>query len=612
MQKLIKQRLGLIMILATLIVIGLTCYLLLRDNQRQDMLNIRADGTTLTRVLSSIPYKQLAPNYGYGGTLQLLKLYLVNSSLAYVAIIDIDGRLVNKISGDDISLPESNLTTEKSLWLNEQNFKLADTSLEIVEYRAPLLNETELAGYVRTGYYKPQMGIPAQQLSLLAQIALPIFLLMLFFYYLLQRELKPLQRANEKICNIIYEQQSAGINVEASGELKGFIENFNQFMSMTQKQTKVLETVQLEAQTSNNLLSYHKRRVEAALQTLPDAIIIIDESGTTTFANQQIETLTGISIESVIGKKPPDWCENNELITLLSQYHGNLTPLHRIETLRYTPEKYPRRTLSVSVYPLSSPKDAAIVIGMLVIFRDISEQIMASHSRDDFIAHVSHELKSPLNVIAGYTELILEEDQNDRDDFITNMNVIVDEVQRLNILINDLLNITQFESGTISFKRQRIKMQDFLTDTFEAATRPAAEKQITTHIDIARSISTLNIDKDLIRIAINNLLSNAIKYTHEGGKISLEVDEIDDTIQIQITDSGIGISEEEQKHIFEKFYRADNEDVQQQSGHGLGLALTKEIIELHGGEIKVDSKSHEGTTFIVTFMKTSEILREAI
>jgi len=166
MQKLIKQRLGLIMILATLIVIGLTCYLLLRDNQRQDMLDIRADGETLTRILSNIPYDQLAPNDGHEGILQLLKLYLSNTALAYIAIVDSEGQLVNKILAPEVALPDTNINNEKSLWLTEESIEIPDNDKIILEYRVPILVGDELAGYVRTGYYKPQIEIPYQQLSL--------------------------------------------------------------------------------------------------------------------------------------------------------------------------------------------------------------------------------------------------------------------------------------------------------------------------------------------------------------------------------------------------------------------------------------------------------------
>ena len=303
--------------------------------------------------------------------------------MAYVAIVDTEGRLVNKISGPDITLPQVNPDDLNSLWLSEHQLNLTDNRKSVLEYRVPILNGSELAGYVRTGYYKPQISIPYKQLSLLSQIALPIFLLMLFFYYLLCREMKPLQHANEKICNLISVQQGVGISVDATGELKNFIHNFNHFISMAQRQARDMESIKLEAQTSNNLLSYHKRRVESALQTLPDAVIIIDDSGTTTFANQKIETLTGIPIESVIGKQPQEWCDENEVIALLSQYHGNITPLHRVETLKYIPDKYPERTILVSVYPLFSPKDASIILGTLVIFGDVTEQVLASQSRDE-------------------------------------------------------------------------------------------------------------------------------------------------------------------------------------------------------------------------------------
>ena len=610
MENLVKQRLGLIIILATILVMGLTSFLLVRDQQAKSLENIRANGEALTRLLSNIPFEQLAPENRQGGILQLLKLYLRESELAYVAIVNTDGQLVNRISKPGISLPEINQQSKTLLWLDERELHIKEMKVDVIEYHAPLLKAGELAGYVRTGYIKNSLSSFLQQSYLMAQVSLPIFILMLFFYYLLQKEMKPLQMANKKICDLISEQH-LNMTIETNGDLKHFINNFNHFMALAKKQASDMESLRLEAQTSSQLLSYQKHRVESALQTLPDAIIIFDDAGNTTFANSKIESVIGFSASEIQGKQAHEWCDDTEVRVLLSQYHSNISPLHRTETIKYVPKKYPEKTVLVSVYPLFSPKDSSIVYGTLVSFRDVSEQVMANQARDEFIAHVSHELKSPLNVVGMHAELLLEEDV-DKNEQISSANIIIDEVERLGKLINDLLKITSFESGNITLDRQRIKLHDFLSDVFNAATRSAIEKEITTNLEIARSITSITIDKELLRIALNNILSNAIKYNNVGGTISMLVDEYDDTLQIQVVDDGIGMSEHDREHVFDKFYRSEDEDARKRPGHGLGMALTKEIVQLLGGQISIESIINKGTTFTITLMKTSTFLKEVI
>ncbi len=612
MQNLVKQRLGLILIVATLLVIGITGYMLLRDFQQKSLRDIRADGETLTRILSSMPYEQLVPAKGHGSILQLLRIYLANSSLAYVAITDTTGKVVNRIAKHRVEPPAVIPVDNSSLWLSEQQLPVEHGAREIIEYRAPILRYGELGGHVHTAYVKPGLMQPVAQTPLLAQVALPIFLLKIFFYFLLGRELRPLQEANRKICELISSQQAAGVTLNATAELRDFIENFNSFMRMAKQQAEDLDSLRLQAQTSGNLLTYQKSRVESALQTLPDAIVIIDDAGTTSFANDRIESLLGIPIDSVIGRQPQDWCDNNEIVALLSQYHGNLSPLHRVETIRFIPEKYSDRTVSAGVFPLVSRQNPDSIFGTLVSFRDVTDQVMATQSRDEFITHVSHELKSPLNVIKMQAELSIEQDISETNEVVGSMNIIIDEVERLNILINDLLKITGFESGNITLSRQRVKLHEFLTDTFDVAMRNAPEKNLTTSLEIARSITTMEIDKELMRIALNNILSNAIKYSNPGGTVSMVVDEIEDTVQVQVRDSGIGISANDQKHIFEKFYRSEDNEVRKRSGHGLGLSLTREIIQLHGGQIEIESEPGMGTSFTISLIKTTGILKEAI
>ena len=302
---------------------------------------------------------------------------------------------------------------------------------------------------------------------------------------------------------------------------------------------------------------------------------------------------------------------NEKVLSLLVRYEGNVTRLRRSETVEFSPEDQQDKTLAVTVSPIALPSKPEVTIGILILFRDVTAESMAKRSRDDFVAHVSHELKSPLNVIKMHSELLLDVG-DDPQHRVSSINVINDEVDRVSNMITDLLNITRFEVGNVSINRKRIRFRDFIIDVFEKMQRSGEENNIQFSLNLPQSLSHLSIDKDLFRIALNNILSNAIKYNKPGGLVTMEVEENNDSIILRISDTGIGILPEDQEKIFEKFYRSDDDDVASRSGHGLGLSLANEIISLHNGSLTLASEKGKGTTFILELGKTSTLLKEAV
>jgi signal transduction histidine kinase len=249
------------------------------------------------------------------------------------------------------------------------------------------------------------------------------------------------------------------------------------------------------------------------------------------------------------------------------------------------------------------------MLGTLVVFHDKTQELLAKSARDQFISSVAHELKSPLNVIHMSAETLLDDKNIPVGERIQSINIINDEVERLSTLISNLLNITMMEAGNMVLDYQRVKIFDFLKDTMSSVTRSNSPEAPQFHIQLSNNLSTIEVDKNLLRIALNNLLTNAIKYNKPNGDVTLNADEIDDQLIIKISDTGIGISDQDQERIFEKFYRSENDIVRKKSGHGLGLALAKEIIELHGGKLLLQSAVGEGSTFTVILKKSSSLLK---
>jgi len=274
----------------------------------------------------------------------------------------------------------------------------------------------------------------------------------------------------------------------------------------------------------------------------------------------------------------------------------------RPANIEYVPDDNLDRRITISAFPLFSPRDQNTLFGMLIVFRDISKEHLAKQAGAEFVSHVSHELKTPLNTLSAYSELLLDYASLSETERVDAVNVIHSEVERMDALISNLLNISKMETGTLQLARKRVKMHELLQDAFNSINSNALGKGVALELKIPPDLGSVRLDKDMFRIAIDNLLSNAIKYSNSGGKITLSAQALDDyQIQISVRDQGIGISPEDSEKVFLKYYRASNSETASRSGHGLGLYLAKQIIELHHGSITVNSELGKGTEFIITF-----------
>jgi signal transduction histidine kinase len=182
----------------------------------------------------------------------------------------------------------------------------------------------------------------------------------------------------------------------------------------------------------------------------------------------------------------------------------------------------------------------------------------------------------------------------------------------MTMLINNILNLTKIEIGSVNINRSRVKLKDLLQDAFDACVRSDRADNLEFKLDLPAEISPVAVDKELMRIAINNLLTNAIKYNNPGGIVSLSAEETESTVRIFVKDTGLGIDGVELDRIFEKFYRADNKEVRKRVGHGMGLALSREIIQLHQGILSVNSTPGEGSEFTIEFRKETDLLKQAV
>lgn len=253
----------------------------------------------------------------------------------------------------------------------------------------------------------------------------------------------------------------------------------------------------------------------------------------------------------------------------------------------------------VSCVPILS-KSKKKLQGMVVVLHDITNLQKLENLRREFVANVSHELKTPITSIKGFAETLIEGAKNDEQSLDMFLNIILKESNRIESLVMDLLDLSHIEQQT-EIETNYMNLSELAYNTIDNLQTQAINKNIEIQPEIEKDV-IIEAHENKIAQVITNLLSNAINYSLEDNKVIVRVFREGKKVNLEIQDFGIGISAKDQKHIFERFYRVDKARSRDSGGTGLGLSITKHIVEAHNGRININSRLGEGSTFKVTFI----------
>jgi two-component system phosphate regulon sensor histidine kinase PhoR len=351
-----------------------------------------------------------------------------------------------------------------------------------------------------------------------------------------------------------------------------------------------------DLQVRARLCDRQKRHVEAILYSLRDAVLVVDGSDRLLIANEPAAQLFGFEaghachepLAEVIGRT------HAEFVELIRQSRCNQTEATKRE-LVFTQNDRPRAFETI----ISCVQEDGKTAGVVAVLHDVTKEKEVAQMKNDFVSHVSHELKTPLASITAYSEMLADGEADDEETRKEFYHVIQTQAQRLNRLIEDILNISRIESGLIKVKKEQASLTILIEEQMQMIRSYAEEKNITVTSGRPIVYDQVYVDKDMISQVIINLLSNAVKYTPAGGQVTVgtEVDEAAGLARVAVTDTGVGIPAEEMGHLFEKFFRVSANN-KQAKGTGLGLNLAKQIVEkVHDGRMFVTSQVGVGSTF---------------
>ncbi|MBN2327144.1 MAG: PAS domain-containing protein [Candidatus Omnitrophica bacterium] len=339
-------------------------------------------------------------------------------------------------------------------------------------------------------------------------------------------------------------------------------------------------------------LAEQKNKVAAIIEAMGEGLIGCDSQGRIMHINQAARRLLlpmeneaiGLPFETLF----PDIAQ-----TIGFKNHSFLAIEKKLVDLSYEGKE-----LRISASPIVDSETHSNA-GFVLIIQDRTEQAELDRLKSDLISIVSHELRSPLTSIKGYIDLMLSGELGDiPEEILGYLAIVSTNTNRLASLIDDMLDLSRIETGKLNMSFGKVEIK-YLCDFVYLTMKPQADqKKIEFHVETKEGLLASG-DQDRLQQALTNLVSNAIKYTPEGGKTSIRAEKRDEWIVIDVIDTGMGISAENQKKLFQRFFRVKNKATRNIGGTGLGLCITKSIIEAHDGHLSIQSEEGKGSSFTI-------------
>ncbi|MGD6779841.1 two-component system histidine kinase PnpS [Sutcliffiella horikoshii] len=345
-------------------------------------------------------------------------------------------------------------------------------------------------------------------------------------------------------------------------------------------------------------------RLRTLIESMGSGLILIDGRGYVNLINRAYKETFDADPGEYLYRLYYEAIEQKEVVTMIEEIFMTEVSVRKQILLPLTIE---RRHFEVYGAPIIGVNDEWK--GIVLVFHDITELKKLEQMRKDFVANVSHELKTPITSIKGFSETLLDGAMNDKDTLEYFLSIILKESDRLQSLIEDLLDLSKIEKQGFRLNPQYLEINELLEEIFVILEGKAREKEIDLVLSKPKKELYLFADASRIKQVFINLINNAIAYTPAGGEVKVKVEEVDKEVVIVVSDTGIGMEQDEIPRIFERFYRVDKARSRNSGGTGLGLAIVKHIVEAHHGSISVTSELNKGTAFTVKLSKENEDLQ---
>ncbi|WP_271398491.1 two-component system histidine kinase PnpS [Salinicoccus roseus] len=452
----------------------------------------------------------------------------------------------------------------------------------------PLVSEGETVGAVRTSLSLGVIDDAMNRLWFSLSIALGLmFLIAAIASTMLARSItRPIDSIMNVTSRLRKNDYSSRVNTEAKGEIGDLSQSINALAASLQRQMKEIEE--------------NEQQLTSIISNMVSGVMLVNQDGKVELLNSAMERFLSQHKGNLIGQP---YEKVGERFALSPHIHAVFETNEKVheEVHSYYPQE---RIMDAHLAPYYG--QGWQQRGVIVVLHDITEIRRLEKMRSDFVANVSHELKTPVTSVRGFSETLMSGEVTDEETTKQFLKIIHDESQRLDRLIRDLLNLSKIERQKMPLNLETLNMTALVHEVSVTLQGAIEEKRTRLVLPDPSKDVYLQGDEDRLRQIILNLVGNGINYTAEGGTVTVSLKENVEKVRLIIKDDGIGIPEESLPRIFERFYRVDRARSRHSGGTGLGLAIVKHLIESHHGEIEVESREGEGTTFTVILPKKQE------
>ena len=503
---------------------------------------------------------------------------------ARVTVIDINGKVLGDSDNDSSNMDNHASRLEiQQAYVSDTGWsvRFSDTLKHDFLYTArKIIKEGQPAGFIRLAV--PLKDVSATVNALMLKINLVVISIFLLTGVILiwqtERVRKFVNQIAEYAGAIAHGFFKKRLHLEGAGEFTELAHNLNDMASK-------LETSIIERDEKAN-------RLNVIIKNIPEALLLINIRGAIELSNNAARELFGV--QQLDGKPFIEIVRNPEFLSLVDHVKQNRMT-GSAELIVDFPEK---RYLSVLVSPISYK--VGEIAGVAAIFHDLTHLKRLEQMRKDFVANVSHEIKTPITAIKGFTETLLDGALYDKEHAEKFLQTIKSQSERINRLVDDLLTLSSVELGVIKMNKADLNISDIIDHVIETVMVQAAEKNILLKKSLQTERKTISADKDRLEQILLNLADNAAKFT-EKGTIEIGAGQENGRDFIFVRDTGIGIHRKYLSRIGERFFRVDTSRSRELGGTGLGLAIVKHLVSAHGWEMKIESEEGKGTVVKVYY-----------
>lgn len=501
-----------------------------------------------------------------------------------VTIILPDGLVIAESSRDPGTLENHLMRPEIQAALAGRTEAVIRTSttvhMRLLYAAAPLVENGDIIAVIRLAKPIDQLdkAMAGFNRFLVVTEGLGILLCIFLMYLQSNKRVNPLSRVSEKIRQLSLGDLKKITPLTRDDEIGTIITSFN---SMVDKITLQIAVMQED-----------RNKTDAILSNMKDGVILVNEQGIVTQLNQAAQRMFDIDLNSADGGS----------LTEVVRHHQVIDLWKRCQEHRDTQSALLQLSLDQEIIQATaSPVEENLPGDVLLLFQDLTLVNKLQTVRQDFISNVSHELRTPLASLKVLAETLLDGAINDpkaSDHFLAQMD---GEIDNLTQIVQELLELSKIESGRVPLTLQPVSPIDLVAPSIERMRLQAERAGISLINNLTDDLEHVNADSNRIQQVLVNLLHNAIKFTNPGGSVTVNAEDDKKFIVFSVADTGLGIAEEDQLRIFERFYKTDRSRAS--SGTGLGLSIARHLIEGHGGRIWVKSQIGTGSTFFFTLPK---------